>query len=98
MGIRKECYLYRKQIYLQKIGGLASSNRQIVRTRSRRFATRSRGFTIRALDVQVLDVNYMHQNLLKEKVVSNVKEYYFSSARNYADLEYEIEVAVLFME
>ncbi|WP_369800516.1 hypothetical protein [Tenacibaculum sp. Bg11-29] len=29
----------------------------------------------------------IHQNPVKEKIVSNSEDYYFSSARNYNDLE-----------
>ena len=47
--------------------------------------------------IRALDVNYIHQNPVKEKIVSNAEDYYFSSARNYAGLAYEIEVEVLFM-
>ena len=42
-------------------------------------------------------INYIHQNPVKEKVVLRAEDYYFSSARNYAGLEYEIEVELLFM-
>lgn len=42
-------------------------------------------------------INYIHQNPVKEKVVLKAEDYYFSSARNYAGLEYEIEVELLFM-
>ncbi|MBB1151419.1 hypothetical protein H4K35_15135 [Myroides sp. NP-2] len=47
--------------------------------------------------IRTLDVNYINQNLVEDKVVSTAKEYYLSSGRNYTGLEYEIEVVVLFM-
>lgn len=42
-------------------------------------------------------INYIHQNPVKEKIVSEAENYYFSSARNYADLESPLEVFVVFM-
>ena len=36
----------------------------------------------------------MHNNAVKEKIVASPEDYYFSSARNYAGLDYEIEVIV----
>jgi hypothetical protein len=40
-------------------------------------------------------VNYIHQNPVVEKIVSRPEDYVFSSARNYADLENELEIVVL---
>ncbi len=40
-------------------------------------------------------VNYIHQNPVKEKIVSNPEDYMFSSARSYADLDSELEIIVL---
>ncbi len=40
-------------------------------------------------------LNYIHQNPVKDKVVYNAEEYRFSSARNYADLESDLDVFVL---
>ncbi len=40
-------------------------------------------------------VNYIHNNPVKEKVVSSPEDYYFSSARNYAGLENELDVVML---
>ncbi|MFV0164446.1 transposase, partial [Empedobacter falsenii] len=37
------------------------------------------------------------QNPVKEKVVVNAEDYYFSSARNYAGLDNDLEVEVVFM-
>ncbi len=37
-------------------------------------------------------VNYIHQNPVKEKIVASAEDYVFSSARNYAELDYELEV------
>ena len=42
-------------------------------------------------------INYIHQNPVKEKVVVNAENYYFSSARNYAGLDNDLEVEVVFM-
>ena len=42
-------------------------------------------------------INYIHQNPVKEKVVVNAEDYYFSSARNYAGLDNDLEVEVVFM-
>ncbi|OYU79338.1 MAG: transposase [Flavobacterium sp. BFFFF1] len=42
-------------------------------------------------------VNYIHFNPVKEKVVSNPEDYYFSSARNYSGLENDLEVEVLYL-
>ncbi|MFC6269261.1 REP-associated tyrosine transposase [Frigoriflavimonas asaccharolytica] len=42
-------------------------------------------------------INYVHQNPVKQKIVSEPEHYYFSSARNYADLECAIDVEVVFM-
>lgn len=40
-------------------------------------------------------VNYIHNNPVAEKIVSAAEDYYFSSARNYADLENDLEVILL---
>ena len=40
-------------------------------------------------------VNYIHNNPVAEKNVTLPEDYYFSSARNYACLENELEVIVL---
>ena len=40
-------------------------------------------------------LNYIHNNPVKDKIVESPEDYIFSSARNYADLEYEIEVVVI---
>ena len=42
-------------------------------------------------------LNYIHQNPVKEKVVTEPEDYYFSSARNYSELENALDVCVLFM-
>ena len=42
-------------------------------------------------------INYIHQNPVKEKIVTEAENYFFSSARNYADLENPLEVFVVFM-
>ena len=40
-------------------------------------------------------VNYIHNNPVKDKVVTLPEDYYFSSARNYAGLENDLDVVVL---
>lgn len=40
-------------------------------------------------------VNYIHNNPVKDKIVTSPEDYYFSSARNYAGLENELDVVVL---
>lgn len=42
-------------------------------------------------------INYIHQNPVKEKIVTEPEHYYFSSARNYADLDSALQVEVVFM-
>ena len=42
-------------------------------------------------------IHYIHQNPVKEKIVTEPEHYYFSSARNYADLDHPLEVFVVFM-
>jgi REP element-mobilizing transposase RayT len=42
-------------------------------------------------------IHYIHQNPVKEMVVTQPEDYYFSSARNYADLENALEVEVVFL-
>lgn len=39
--------------------------------------------------------NYIHNNPVKDKIVTLPEDYYFSSARNYAGLDYELEVILL---
>ena len=39
-------------------------------------------------------LNYLHNNPVEELIVQNPEDYLFSSARNYADLEYLLEVEV----
>ncbi|WP_016991396.1 REP-associated tyrosine transposase [Flavobacterium sp. ACAM 123] len=40
-------------------------------------------------------INYIHNNPVKEKIVTLAEDYYFSSARNYASLENDLEVIIL---
>jgi REP element-mobilizing transposase RayT len=40
-------------------------------------------------------VNYIHNNPVKDKVVTLPEDYYFSSARNYAGLENDLDVIIL---
>jgi hypothetical protein len=40
-------------------------------------------------------VNYIHFNPVKDKTVTLPEDYYFSSARNYAGLDNELEVILL---
>ena len=40
-------------------------------------------------------INYIHNNPVKDKVVQFPEDYYFSSARNYAGLQNDLEVIVL---
>ena len=40
-------------------------------------------------------LNYIHNNPVVEKIVSRPEDYLFSSARNYADLDSELEVFIL---
>ncbi|SHF90846.1 REP element-mobilizing transposase RayT [Flavobacterium segetis] len=40
-------------------------------------------------------ITYIHDNPVKDKWVTLPEDYYFSSARNYAGLEHEIEVVLL---
>ncbi|WP_026839069.1 REP-associated tyrosine transposase [Gillisia sp. JM1] len=40
-------------------------------------------------------VHYIHNNPVKEKIVALPEDYYFSSARNYADLENDLAVVLL---
>jgi REP element-mobilizing transposase RayT len=40
-------------------------------------------------------VDYIHNNPVKDKVVTMPEDYYFSSARNYAGLENELDVVLL---
>ena len=42
-------------------------------------------------------INYIHQNPVREKVVGAVEDYWFSSARNYAELDNDLYVEVVFM-
>jgi REP element-mobilizing transposase RayT len=40
-------------------------------------------------------LNYIHNNSVIDKIVANLEEYVFRSARNYADLDSELDVVVL---
>ena len=40
-------------------------------------------------------VNYIHNNPGKDKIVALPEDYYYSSARNYAGLDNELEVVLL---
>jgi REP element-mobilizing transposase RayT len=40
-------------------------------------------------------INYIHNNPVKEKIVTLPEDYYFSSARNYASLDNDLEVIIL---
>ncbi len=40
-------------------------------------------------------INYIHNNPVEDKIVALPEDYYFSSARNYAGLENELEVILL---
>nr|WP_236023865.1 transposase [Flavobacterium flabelliforme] len=40
-------------------------------------------------------INYIHNNPVKDKIVTLPEVYYFSSARNYANLENELDVLIL---
>ncbi|SDR76154.1 REP element-mobilizing transposase RayT [Polaribacter sp. KT25b] len=40
-------------------------------------------------------LNYIHNNPVIDKIVANPEDYMFSSARNYADLDSELDVVVL---
>jgi len=40
-------------------------------------------------------VNYIHFNPVKEKIVANPEDYYFSSARNYSGLDNDLEIIML---
>jgi len=42
-------------------------------------------------------INYIHQNPIQERVVTEQENYYFSSARNYADLDSALDIEVVFM-
>jgi hypothetical protein len=42
-----------------------------------------------------MSTKYIHNNAVKDKIVTLPEDYYFSSARNYAELDYELEVLVL---
>ena len=42
-------------------------------------------------------INYIHQNPVNEKIVTEAENYYFSSARNYADLDSALDIEVVFM-
>ena len=42
-------------------------------------------------------IEYIHQNPVSEKLVCKPEDYWFSSARNYAGLENDLEVQVVFM-
>jgi hypothetical protein len=40
-------------------------------------------------------IEYIHNNAVKDRIVTLPEDYYFSSARTYAELDYELEVLVL---
>jgi hypothetical protein len=40
-------------------------------------------------------VNYIHSKPVKDKTITMPEDYYFSSARNYAGLENDLDVVVL---
>ena len=40
-------------------------------------------------------VNYIHNNPVKDKIVSFPEDYYYSSARNYAGLDNDLDVILL---
>ena len=40
-------------------------------------------------------IDYIHNNPVKEKIVTLPEDYYFSSARNYAELDYELDLILL---
>jgi REP element-mobilizing transposase RayT len=40
-------------------------------------------------------INYIHNNPVKDKIVTLPEDYYFSSARNYAGLDYQLEIILL---
>ena len=42
-------------------------------------------------------IKYIHENPVKEKIATEAENYYFSSARNYADLDSALDVEVVFM-
>ena len=42
-------------------------------------------------------LEYIHHNPVKDKIVLAVEDYYFSSARNYAGLENELDVIQLYL-
>ena len=40
-------------------------------------------------------LDYMHNNLVNDRIVTLAEDYYFSSARNYAGLANELEIVLL---
>ena len=40
-------------------------------------------------------VNYIHKNPVADKTVTLPEDYYFSSARNYAELDNDLEIVML---
>ncbi len=50
------------------------------------------GFAIRARKQKT---DYIHNNPVKEKIVTLPEDYFFSSARNYASLDHDLEVVLL---
>ena len=40
-------------------------------------------------------LNYIHNNPIKDKIVTQPEDYYFSSARNYAGLDNDLEIVLL---
>ncbi len=42
-------------------------------------------------------LNYIHNNPVSEKIVTQPEDYYFSSARNYAELDNEIDINIQYI-
>ena len=53
------------------------------------------GLQIRAIGFIKQKINYIHNNPVKDKIVVSPKDYYFSSARNYARLNNDLDVILL---
>lgn len=47
---------------------------------------------IRTNDFLKTKLNYIHQNPVKDEIVEHPEDYLYSSARNYAELEYKLEI------
>lgn len=54
-------------------------------------------FSITRICKPCFSVSYIHHNLVKDRVVTEPEDYYFSSARNSAYLGSVIDVEVVFM-